>query len=371
MGQYVGFEPLPWASHFKPRIFATLGNPVFLGGFMAVAFPLAFARWLTAEREETKDLLTLLLGALGLACYLTWTRGSWLAVLGSSVVVLGVLAADARGRAVLTANRAWLLALAIAGVVAGSMVSSTQVLGNAPVPVADRLRDAFNPRGYSFRFRLVTNEVALRIARDHPLLGGGPGNFPVAYPGRRLGTRAAASSPEHFFASQEAYAHDDHAQILAETGVIGLGLWLWLLAAAFRWAWSRWRREDWLGLAAIGCLAGLALDGLLNFPLRIAPTAWMGFTVLGLLGADPDARRAPTRRAGPVWRPLAAAALIAACGGAVVHPVYARLTADHYLLEGDRQVGYNNYEMASVYYGMGAERAPTDRFLAFRSSVAL
>ena len=45
LGQFVGFEPLSWNSHFKPRVFSTLGNPVFLGGFLAAMFPLSFARW--------------------------------------------------------------------------------------------------------------------------------------------------------------------------------------------------------------------------------------------------------------------------------------------------------------------------------------
>lgn len=371
IGQYLGFEPLPWASHFRPRVFSTLGNPVFLGGYMAALFPLTMARWLYTDQEETKDLLTLLLAVLALAAYLTWTRSAWLALVVATAVQFGWLLADAKGRALVAANRTWLLTVGVVGLIIAVGVSTSSAIGAAPVPVADRLADAVNPRGYSARFRLANAEVCGRIAREHPLLGCGIGGYFAQYPWLRLLTRAARGQ---FFASQEMYAHNDHLQILAETGVPGLGLWLWVLVCIVRWTWGTFRRGDWLGLGAAGCLAAVATDGLLNFPLHIPATGWVLAVALGLVAArDPGpgpARNIPAPVPGSWPRRIAAIALVAACGLATVRPCWRLIEADRRTGEGDQQVGSNNYEMAAVYYGVGVEAAPLDRFLNFRYSVA-
>jgi tetratricopeptide (TPR) repeat protein len=62
--------------------------------------------------------------------------------------------------------------------------------------------------------------------------------------------------------------------------------------------------------------------------------------------------------------------LVAIFGLASLRPIWNAVYADRMLLEGDREVGYNNYEMAYAYYGWGLEHAPLNRFLTFRYSVA-
>lgn len=373
LGQYVGFEFLDWAPHFKPRIFSTMGNPVFLGGFLSAMFPLVLARWVMAEKEETKDLLTLLLASLGLAAFLTWTRTSWAAIAAGTIVQGAMLASTPRGRAVLKRNQGWLAAAFLLALVAAAVINSTRMLGTPGVPVADRLHDALNLKGYSLRFRLVTFESALRIARSHPVLGAGVGSFPVHYPSTRLATWAARTEKTYSYASQEAYTHNDHLQFLAEIGIVGFGAWLWLLICALRLARARERTGDWLGLGAAGMFTAFAVEGAGNFPLHIAPNAWLFFVVLGLLGTAAAAPRmaAAAAAAPPRRREILAWAVVAACGLAVIHPSWDRLIADRRLKEGDIQVSYNNYEMAEAYYGEGVARDPGSKFLNFRYSVAL
>ncbi|MEK7477520.1 MAG: O-antigen ligase family protein [Candidatus Coatesbacteria bacterium] len=377
IAQYLGFDPVEWASHFRPRVFSTLGNPVFFGNYLAAVFPLVFARWLVTEREETKDLLTLLLAVLALGIFLSWTRSSWFGLGVGTAVQIGLLAADARGRALFAANRTWLLSAAVAGLIGFTLVSSASVGGRPPVPVLERLTDAVNPQGYSARFRLLNAEVCARIARDHPLFGTGLGGYCAEYPLRRLKTRAAIGSPGHFFASQEMYAHDDHLQILAELGIVGLGLWIWFLVCALRWAAAVHRSGDWYGLAAVGVIATVAADGLMNFPLRVVPPSWVLFASIGMLAAagrrpvlSGDREAVGVEGDVPLRRRIMAWGLVAAAGLLSMRPIWNVLYADRMLLEGDRQVGYNNYEMAYAYYGWGLEHSPRNRFLAFRFSVA-
>ena len=408
LGQFVGFEPLAWESHFKPRVFSTLGNPVFLGGFLAATFPLAFARWLAVESEEEKDLLTLLLAVLGTALYLTWTRGSWLAVSISTTVQLAVLALSSGGRATLGRNRSWLVTLGVLGLIAGIILASPRVLGKNPVPFGDRVRDALNPHSYSVRFRVGTSEVAWRMAFAHPVTGAGLGSFGAWYPLERLKTRAARGG---WLASQEFYAHDDHLQFLGELGVGGFGIWLWLLVCAGRWAWHRQREEvveealpspeaspstnaqgsgqegqiagqpelsaakhtegsEGFALGALGVIAAVAVDALFNFPLHIAPTIWVFFTVLGLLAVEPTGLAGPALAPGRT-RLIASYAVIAACITAVSWQGIKHIRADMAMREAEGYYGGNNHEMAEVYFGQGTELTPMNRIFHFRRSVTL
>jgi uncharacterized membrane protein len=404
LGQFVGFEPLSWNSHFKPRVFATLGNPVFLGGFLAAIFPLAFARWLAVESEEEKDLLTLLLAVLGTALYLTWTRGSWIAVFISTAVQLAVLAASAGGRNTLNRNRAWLVTLGVLALIFGIILASPRVLGKNPVPFGDRIHDALNPKSYSVRFRLGTAEVAWKMAFAHPVTGGGLASYGAWYPLERLKTRAARGG---WLASQEFYTHNDHLQNLAELGITGLGIWIWLLVCAIRWAWFKHREEvasdplpgleagpstkaqgsgpegqtagqpensterpEGYALGALGVVVAVAVDAAFNFPLHISPTAWVFFTVLGMLAVTPAGSPATA----PAWgrkRVVAAPLIITACTAIAVFQVVRHIRADRAMREGEQYYGGNNHEMAEVYFGQGAELTPMNRIFHFRRSVTL
>jgi len=382
IGQFIGFDPFSWQSHFKPRVFSTMGNPVFLAGFLAATFPLAFARWLAIESEEEKDLLTLLLAVLGIALFLTWTRGSWFAVSVSTLLQLAVLSSSPGGRATLGRNRTWLVALGVVALVSVIILASPRILGKNPVPVADRLRDALDKKSFSVRFRMGTSEVAWRMAFAHPVTGCGLAAFGTWYPLERLKTRAFKGG---WLASQEMFTHNDHLQFLAELGITGLGIWLWLLLCALRWAWHQQRlenpaaldgsapspgRSEGFFLGVLGIVVAMAVDATFNFPLHIAPSAWLLFTCLGLMAAEqvPDSRAGSAPGRG---QEKASWMIIAACSALVVYQGTRHFLADRAMHEGEWYYIGNNHEMADVYFGQGTLLTPYNRVLNFRRSVTI
>jgi O-antigen ligase len=119
---------------------------------------------------------------------------------------------------------------------------------------------------------------SLALIGDYPVFGAGPGTFYVAFPKYR---------PEKVVNFYD-YAHNDYAQIAAETGVVGLGL-LGLvvaltLAVALR---AQWVRHDPLmrGMS-FGCIMGvtsLLIHSWVDFNLQIPANA-VYFMVLLALG---------------------------------------------------------------------------------------
>ena len=115
---------------------------------------------------------------------------------------------------------------------------------------------------------------SLRMCRDHPLLGVGLGDFETAYPRYQ-------SFPSDLWID---HAHNDYAEAVAETGLVGALLILSALALFLRLAFRDWgdpfrSQAGWIRLgAALGC-CGMLVHSFLDFNLHIpANAAW--FAVL-------------------------------------------------------------------------------------------
>jgi O-antigen ligase len=143
----------------------------------------------------------------------------------------------------------------------------------APRQIAERLAtmaDGAHSPEVELRDRLVVSHDSLGILRDHPWLGTGLGSFETAFP--RYQTFPTDLRWDH--------AHDDYAEVLAETGLAGgalilsaLGLFFWL---AFQNLREKLRhRAEWIPFAAaLGC-CGLLVHSFSDFNLHIpANAAW-------------------------------------------------------------------------------------------------
>lgn len=116
--------------------------------------------------------------------------------------------------------------------------------------------------------RLWVAEDTLRMARSHPWLGVGVGGFETAFP-------AYASHPTDLHWT---HAHNDYAEALAETGLVGGLVILWGLVVFFRLAFrdfSKTLRMDWgwIRVGALVGLLGLGVHSMVDFNLRIAANA--------------------------------------------------------------------------------------------------
>lgn len=199
-----------------------------LGGLMSIAVPLAYSNW---QRKKTLPrLLYLILILAGLVS--TFSRG---ALIGGIVGVGLLYLLKQKGSRERLVHIAVLVAL---GIVIGTLAYST-------------LADYASSTG-TFSARLEAWRVALGYAASDPLrllLGAGYGFFAQGY----LAAQGAVET-----------IHSAPIQILAETGVLGLGLFLWgvgkFLHAAIR---SREPQVLALGASAAAFFAHQLFDNAL------------------------------------------------------------------------------------------------------------
>ncbi len=129
----------------------------------------------------------------------------------------------------------------------------------------------------------------LRMFSHRPVLGWGLGTFPTVYPSYR-------SFYTNLFVNE---AHNDYAQLLVETGLIGFGLMLWFLVRLYASGLPTSRRWEfkWDGAvslaALLGC-TGLLLHSLVDFNLQIPANAAMFYVLCGL-AASPLPRLSKAR----------------------------------------------------------------------------
>jgi tetratricopeptide (TPR) repeat protein len=248
---------------FSHRAHGSLGNPDFLGGWLAMLLPLSLAVALSWE-GRWRRLAWLLPALMGTVLLLTQARAAWSAALAGAAVAAWML------RQHWQARRAWawgLGLLLLAGLLAAAALSPA---------LGARLREAVDPRSDAWTSRVFMGSVALDLALEHPISGVGPGNFQTEYlrrQGEKLNTTAGKDEPYRFTAD----AHNDWLQCAAETGLLGLGLWVALFGLSLR---SALRRQGPEGAAVAGGLAAFGVQACFHFPWAIVPSA--GLLLLGL-----------------------------------------------------------------------------------------
>lgn len=210
---------------------ALLGNPDDVGGYLA--FPLLFACALMLYAKRWRLLYAAVVIVLGLALLMTQT----ITAIGSFAIafaVMGIRWNPRTGTAVAAAGAILLLA--------GSLLYD-------PLQVRLLYLAGAVERGEWGRVvsgRLVPYATAWQMFLDHPVTGVGPGAFKFHYLPYVFKVETASPTLAKLSGTQRVnfhQAHNDHLQLLAETGVLG---YLAVLAAIFYVAtvWRRTPRSD-------------------------------------------------------------------------------------------------------------------------------
>ncbi len=246
-------------------------------GCLCLLLPVTFAIAFRSSRTGTTDWTTWLRRALvpcltGVALMLSLSRGGMLCV-----AFEGLLAMAWFVRRPATLLRPILLFVLLAGSFAAltnwhAMRDRFQLLEHKDASVEDRLR---------------VSATCLQIFRHYPLFGAGMGTFPSVYP-----------AYETFdLGLQFEQAHDEFAQTLAETGILGM-----LMVFAVLWMWYgagrrlRHTAEGHLSTAVQSAawisVAGLVLYSSWDFQFHSPGNGLLFFVLLGAaLSPVPSASR--------------------------------------------------------------------------------
>lgn len=252
---------------------ALIGNPNIVGTYMALAAMLFAPAALRVQGVRR-----------------------WLYALAALCAMTGVLVSRTRtavialvaGLALLAIGRSWKRALVFACVVialAGlALTLKVRVVRNILL-----LPQRISTQGLenATSGRVTPAIVALRMFRDHPVTGVGPGAFKYEYMAYQVRVRGGRPyGPNDVRPQNFGEAHNDHLQLLAEAGIIGYLLFLAAVAIALREVRRGDIADERAAVArgiAIPFAVTLLVLCLAQFPLHVAVTRQLVMTMAGLV----------------------------------------------------------------------------------------
>lgn len=221
------------------RVFGTLVYPNALGGYLALVFVPVMA-WLWSKKPVISALVA---GVIVVCLAFSGSRGGFVA-LGAGVVAWLICRKGGRWQ--------WVL-----GIVAVLVVFASTAMWRGTS---------------SWGARLDYWGGAVRIVRDYPWLGTGPGTFGSIYPKYKTAPTEEAQ-----------LVHNNFLQMWSDSGVAAF------VVFAAMWAVGLWeaarlarRRGDVLGAALVAGMAGWTVHGMMDFDLYLPGIALPAFAVAGM-----------------------------------------------------------------------------------------
>ncbi|CAN5323486.1 hypothetical protein BH23GEM2_BH23GEM2_25710 [soil metagenome] len=289
----------------------SFGNRNFVAHFSAMGLPVMIFTVVTARRVAGALLGSLAMGVVGAALVLSRSRAAWLAIT-VSIGVLSILLVVSRYQWKRQKIGGRLSRLALVALLGASVaiVLPNQLNWRSDSPYLDSARGLVDYRSGSGRGRVAQYGNSLEMAKAHPVLGVGPGNWPVRYPAfaprgdRSLTDDGMTANP---WPSSDWVAHVSERGILAGIALLGV------FGALFIGALRRWRSLT----SSDDLLAKITLAATITATLVVS-----AFDAVLLLAAP----------AFLAWTVIGATAGVARVGREVVLPRAARLTAVGILL---------------------------------------
>ncbi len=264
-----GLSGLVQAQGVRSALFAplrvpggTFGNRNFLAHYLALTIPLATGTVLLTRRRRDLLLALVVLALAAGMILLTRSRAAWLGA-GCGVLCCALVLWRARGHGLrLPGGR--LAALGVAPALGLLLATATpnMLTWVSDSPYRDTLTGLLNYQDGSGRGRMLQFRHSLTLVRSHPVLGVGPGNWPIRY--------AAVSPPgdPSWIAGDviplNPWPSSDWVALLSERGPLAvLGLVLAGLALAMRsWRTTRIGGDRAIaGGALLALLATLLVEG--------------------------------------------------------------------------------------------------------------
>jgi O-antigen ligase len=207
----------------------------------------------------------------------------------------------------------------MAGSLALALLLPNQLNWRSDSPYFDSLTGVANYREGSGRGRLIQYGNSLEMAAAHPVLGVGPGNWPVYYP--RYMSPADPSFDADDIIPTNPWPSSDWVAMLSERGFLALLLLLLVGGSVALGAWARIRRgtrsTPALGdLAIVGTLMAAWVVGTFDAVILLPVNSFFAWIIVGALASSArPVREIPLTRVGRRRLMVGVGVLAAVFGG--------------------------------------------------------
>ena len=271
----------------------TFGNRNFVAHLCAIGLPVVVLVALTARPGFGSIFGGIAMAIVAAALVLSRSRAAWLAVIVLLIpVTILALMTWRRWCEPRTLRRLLVLAIAAGIGALAAVFLPNRLEWKSESPYLESATGLVNYKEGSGRGRLVQYTNSLHMTAAHPLLGVGPGNWPVAYP--TYASRNDPSMSQQDGVTANPWPSSDWVAFLSERGAIGFALLLLVMLGLFWRALADLRRGGrdaeriLTAIALVGTLIATAVVGAFDAVLLIAVPTFFVWTLAGALAPPSD-----------------------------------------------------------------------------------
>ena len=288
--QYNGIDFSFWIGNYgRGKVFGLFGNAGYFAGYLMFPLPIAIALFFVCNNKIKKILLLIAILAMSGALLATLTRGSYLA-LGISSIIMFLLFLSSHGSFFIKENKKIFTIILIAVLVTTFLLvipSPLNKQGSVISKIKSRISVTQLSKDSSLKRREAIWGFSTLMIKDRPLLGSGLGTFKyntLRYQAKFFDRGQNRTIYPYGIADK---AHNEYLQLGAELGLIGLGIFLWLIISYFNFGIKKLRcienkYKQGIIIGLMGSVVAFLVDGLFWFPLRLPTNTAMFWLVLGL-----------------------------------------------------------------------------------------
>lgn len=327
LDRFIGFG---WSMLFNPpRLVSILHNPMFTGTYFAMLVPLGACTVPAVSSRPLRVSLLVCTTLMLLALVLTLTRGAWLA-LAVTILLLAILAG-------------WLFREAIprcAVAIAVPVLLLLLALAALNPAIRTRAHSMVNMHDYTVKSRLVYMRSALGMFHAHPLQGWGLGTFMIVSAQFRPLSNIVEGGVSINQSLADALPHDYPLQIAAEMGLLGLLPYLLLILCLLYSGFHARKydiRQRWLTAGLVTMLLANVVANLFAFDNSLTMAYfWIGAALLAAMTASSSSSGALDRSRRTFGNSAVKSlnAITYLFSAVIALTVYSELCAAHYTWQG-------------------------------------
>lgn len=228
------FNASCWIQDVQARVFASLGQPNWLAGYLAMLIFPALYFYLSAVTRRIHVTYYILLLTFYLAFTFTYSRGPTLGLIGGLAIFLIFALKMIQPKAILLVIGSFL----IINLLFGSALTSFRLVSKFAAPARPTIVPTTSVTQLevggteSGQIRLIVWKGALDIFKHYPILGSGVETFAQIYYQFRPVEHNHTSEWDYLYNK----AHNEYLNYLATTGFVGFGTYIFLIGSFIYWA---------------------------------------------------------------------------------------------------------------------------------------
>lgn len=300
--QYLGIDFEFWVGNLDRRqVFGLFGNVNYFAEYIILPLSLTIGLILSEEKTFLRIFLLSALIIMSTALFLTFTRGSYLAIAITVPVTLFLYYRSAVSEFKKQRYKKFALYLLLLLIIALTIIYIPHPLNQRETTLG-RLRHRITieslTSGNPVLRRVATWKFTWMMIEERPLLGSGIGTYGYQSLKYQADFFAQGENRDIYPHGYAVQAHNEYLQIWSELGIFGLLIFLFILFTYYRNMLKHFRKlkekHKTIAISLAGGITAVLVDALFGFPLQLAASLslfWLfiGLTVVQITIANSDA----------------------------------------------------------------------------------